>query len=412
MTTFSPHIKLIYPLSAGSQADTLKVKLKHQYDTLAVDSLDFAALEKADPAELTSADLLVIFFDDSGFSDAVIGSIESFREEYKDQARILPIALDSNCKKPPEPLSGIRAGALLEQTDEEFKAIVNRTGALIGLWIKGGEKEIFISYRVIEAEAIAKQLQEHLKTLGFRAWLDKALDDYGQLNIKDGEEVQEGIKEQLKKSNLVLLLDTPRVKESEWIEEEVLLSVSGFVPLLPVVFRDENDLERGPRHGSLLQLRRGVDMVWRPDSSQQSQLLSEAELDTISRQMERYLTELAVYQLAVPRKVMKAFKDCGYDWKTLNERHRFYSAEKIHRRRITRMFSHCSLHSPEFRAGLDAFHEYKLPNDKRPNYRLFIYATTLIDDRMMSQLESECKLDDKGINILHLSELSGFLLGE
>ena len=413
MALFSPQIRLLHPANFKSQARTLEAELRTKYNTLEVVPLNFHEIERVGVDDTNTADLLIILFDGNEFPSTVVNSIESFQRKYEDLAWVLPVALYRDHAKPPAPLSGINAGVFYEQTAAELEDIVNRVGALLGLWLRGGTKKIFISYRAVDAETIAMQLQAHLIKLGFRAWVDKAPDQYDQPNIKIGEDVQQQIRHHIEASNLVLLLDTPSVLESQWIREEVTLSVRGFVPLLPVVFREDKDADQGPRYESLLSLRRWVDMTWRQTLSGTTESLSVQELDKIVLSMERHLRELASYQLEVPKKAGQAFDAAGYKWSTLDEPRRIYTAEKS-LRRTTRILSHCALYSPMFRESLDAFRIYEpMYQEKRHfHYRLFIYGTTILNPIDKAKLEQETGMDSGEIDIRHLSELQEWLMSE
>lgn len=195
MTTLSPLIKLLHPSTAKPQASALEGCLKGRYATLDVVCVDYDEVTQANLDDITGSNLLMVIFDGSMFPDVVLKAIAAFRNTHGDFGWVLPIASNRGYRDPPAPLSGVNAGALFGPAKEELAAIVERTGALLGLWLRGGTKKIFISYRAIDADAIAKQLHSHLTRQGFRVWQDKSPDEYDQPHIKIGEDVQQRIRE-------------------------------------------------------------------------------------------------------------------------------------------------------------------------------------------------------------------------
>ncbi len=237
-------IALTYPAMAESKARTLNDALRDRYTSVDVTMLEFGELHRANATTRQWDDILILLFDGNVFPDTVQNWISAYQKHHGDYAWVLPLAADASHPVPPQPLDAVKAGSCHGATAAENKVIVNRVGALLGLWLQGSEKRIFISYRTSDGGIVAQQLYDHLIGAGLRVWLDTKDDPSGSANIIPGDDVQTVLRESLESAALVLLLDTPRAPWSEWVQEEVNLSVQGFVPMLPLALRTAEDPAR------------------------------------------------------------------------------------------------------------------------------------------------------------------------
>ncbi|SRR6266478_6275539 len=150
---------------------------------------------------------------------------------------VLPVATDEHARKPPGAAAGIKALEYDAAAEGPNGRLANRVGGLLGLRVQGRDSKVFISYPAVDGTTIAKQLHDHLISLGHRAYLDQAKEFDGEPNIRPGSPVQKQIDEALEKANLVLLIDTPSAPSSEWIKHEVDTADGLLLPILPLCFR-------------------------------------------------------------------------------------------------------------------------------------------------------------------------------
>jgi len=216
------------------------------------------------PAEVSWDDLLIVMFDGKKFPDAGNLFIRKYLEQRPDAAILLPVALDPSCKKPPGAAVAIKALKYDRAAKGPKGRLAKRVGGMLGLRVHGRDTNIFISYRQSDGAAIAKQLHDHLVSVGHRAFLDEAIEFDGEPSILPGSPVQKQIDDNLKKANLVLLIDTPSSPASPWIKHEVDTADALLLPILPLCFRDKSDRKIGPRFPSLVALQRYVS-IQRPD---------------------------------------------------------------------------------------------------------------------------------------------------
>lgn len=76
------------------------------------------------------------------------------------------------------------------------------------------ERKVFLSYKRSDSKEIAFQLYQKLLVKGYHVFLDI-------LSLDGGLPFQNHLHEHLNQSNLVILLDSPNARASEWIKEEL-----------------------------------------------------------------------------------------------------------------------------------------------------------------------------------------------
>ncbi len=353
------------------------------------------------PGNVDWRDLLIVLYDGQPFSDSANAFVKDFLRNRPSTAMILPVAVDKNFLVPPGAVSDYKALAFDNDSSESRSRLLNRAGAMLSLRLQGRNTKIFISYRAVDGKNIATQIHNHLFDLGYKPWLDEANDLDGATKILPGEPVQQEIEKALSDANLVLLVDTPECYQSKWIKEEVNTADSMLIPILPVVFRSQEDKKKGPRFRALLSLQRWIDIPFSDVSTQKT--LSAAELEKITIEIETYLCDIFARKCRVPFLVERSFKEAGYDWHALDSSLlMFKSHQKFAPRLVSTVHSHCSIFDQIYNPARARFKSF-LQTQPRANHTLFVY-----DGNLWPEDEINEHLDDDMI-ILHHQELSALL---
>lgn len=93
------------------------------------------------------------------------------------------------------------------------------------------DRRLFISYRRVEAQSIAIQLYENLDAAGF----DVFLDTHG---VPPAVDFQSTLWHRLADSDVIVLLDTPRFRESRWTREELSRANATSIQILHLLWPD------------------------------------------------------------------------------------------------------------------------------------------------------------------------------
>jgi TIR domain len=350
------------------------------------------------PSAASWDDLLLVVYDGKTFPDLGNAFIADY--SVRANARLLPIALDLEHKKPPNAASLIKALEYDNSAKGKTGRIVHRAGCMLGLRIQGRESKIFISYRTIDGKNLAYQIYARFLSLGHRPYLDEAKEFDRETNILPGDGVQQQIDAALADASLVLLLDTPSAPSSIWIKHEVDSADAQLLPILPICFRRAGDPKNGPRFRSLLALQRWIAMEL-PNPASTSPLTDE-QLDQIVTAAEKYQCEIFQRKCRVPFIVERHFLSHGFDWKEVDKLLLIFESQKKANIRLkTRVLSHCSIFDQIHGPAVERFRKY-LNETGRSNYSLFIY-----DGDLLSQVEIEdiVRNETEELIILHHQEL-------
>ena len=369
---------------AQAQAEALRETLGVAYPDLKLENLDPVGRDlTVDPMWPRWDDLLIVVFADDPLPDALRGSIHKEIRSSLDRGRacrIVPVHTLPDRLKPPEPLDAIKSIRGVDPRGADGQAIARRVGALLGLWLRGDDRKVFVSHRQVDGKALAAQVAAHLKDNGYDAWLDAE-------RLHCGDIVQSEIERHIAGAHLLLLLDTPEARHSEWIWREVDAAIRGFVPILPVVLRLKNATEEAARPGfpnaaELFSHRIEVDV----DADGVVGRLGEDLLNGLLVAMESYLGALLRSQRSLADKVEETFKSAGFDWTILDGRRQLYTAAKPDEgAALTRLLSHCSAVSPRFFHAVRALQEYQQDDAGHAatrginlfNNKLFVYEPPL-----------------------------------
>jgi hypothetical protein len=386
-------------------AKSVASDLRKAFDSHVKVALIAASSPSSWPAEASWDDLLIVMYNGKAFPDTGNSFIAKYLNDRPDTAVLLPVAVDVGTRTPPTAAAAIKALEYDRAAKGPKGRLVNRVGGMLGLRLQGRDSKIFISYRAKDCTAIARQLFDHLTSLGHSPFLDEAKDVDDETKILPGSPVQKQIDEALDKSNLVLLIDTPSAPASRWILHEVETADSLLLPILPICFRTKDDLKKGPRFRSLLALQRWISFEL-PDAGRHPPLNAK-ELDEIAIQAEQYMCEIFKRKCRVPFIVKKEFVSRGFAWKVLDQRMLMFESSKGKNWRVrTKALSHCSIFDPNCAPAMKTFGEFLKKPTARCNYSLFIYDGDLLPE---PQLEEIGRAQDGQVIILHHQELAALI---
>lgn len=351
------------------------------------------------PGEPSWSDVLVIPFDENPLSSHGQSFVQTLLQR-NPRPFILPVAVSGE-KCPPMPADKIKA---LPWEDDGFVRGCLRIGARLGLSLRSRDHRIFVSYRSTDGSTAAIQLQRFLEEQGYNVWRDDSQDPHdGQTSIAPGEEVQKQIEENLKRVDLVLLLDTPRACESEWINLEVGLANGELIPVLPILFRLPNERVLCSRFRALDTLQRSVTFEVQNGSTPVE--LHNPELNEIAREMEQYLCDIFQRRRRVPSLLKRDFDELAFEW---SQRDRFiYEAiKRLNGKIVQRIFSHCSFYDGIYNPALCHLLQRLKGVEPPANYILYVYDGALIPPVQIRHIEFQVQLTDRSeVILLHYSEV-------
>jgi hypothetical protein len=353
---------------------------------------------KAWPKDPSWDDLLVVVFDELAFPDKGDDFIAEYLKKRDQKGLLLPVALKAGHTRPPKAAEALKALEFDAAADGVGGQFVKRAGAMIGLRVQQRDNKIFISYRATDGKAIAIQLEDHLKKLGYPVWRDEAKEIDGETKILPGTPVQNQIDEALEDASIVLLLDTPAAPVSRWITREVD-TANGLL----LCFRDKTDGKKGSRFTSLTQLQRWIALPL--PAAGATMPLTDGELDQIVGEMEQYLCELIQRKCRVPSIVEKEFISRNFTWKLLDKRLLVGESLKGQDTRVpTKVLSHCSIFDQVHGPAMNAFSDF-MAKAGRPNHSLYIYDGEIIPEPQLLAFIKQNPSKD-GVVILHHQELA------
>lgn len=384
----------------GIAQKTAKELMEAFTDQVAVDCIN-ADSEASWPTDISWDDLLIVVYNKEDFPPSGNRFISQYIQSRGGAAPLLPVAVDTTSPNPPEAAAAIKA---LPYDAATPGRLVNRVGGMLGFRLQGRDSKIFISYRASDGSTAAKQLYDHLITLGHRPFLDEAKELDGETAILPGSAVQKQIDDALANANLVLLLDTPDAPDSLWIKHEVNTAAALLLPILPICLKDITDPRQGPRFRSLLDLQRWIS-IQVPALGTMS-MLTPDQLDRIIDQAETYLCEIFRRKCRVPFLAEKEFVSKGFAWTALDKRLLMFESSRMLSMRIhTKVLSHCSLFDQIYTPAIKRFCQF-LSATGRANYSLFIYDGELVPP---PQLQDIVESQPEDVIILHHQELAALI---
>lgn len=356
-------------------------------------------------------DLLLVLFGADGLPPALHAPIRQEVDAARQQgraSRVLPISTVDGHLRPPEPLEAVLAMHCPDLAGEGAERVARRVGALLWLWLRGAGRRIFISHRQADGKPLAMQLTDYLRRLGYDAWRDEE-------QLEGGHVVQDEIVKHVDTASLLLLLDTPKAKESDWIAQEVDAAIAGFVPILPVRLRPAEaagaEAAAGVYATAELRTHR---MTARFDDAGAVAPLTDDELAALLATLEDTLTSLLRDQRRLAAQVEGTFRDKGFTWRPVDERRALYDCSKQDEHfALVRMLSHCSAVSPRQFRAVRALQGYRVDGGGgRPlefGQRLFIYTPPLARPELR-RLVSDYGFDqDPRLRLIDAGRLADYL---
>jgi hypothetical protein len=117
------------------------------------------------------------------------------------------------------PLAGVNARFWVSDVTDIVSAVLPPAGIAVD------DYRVFISYRREDGQDLADQLFDELNRRNFDVFLD-------QYRIDAGVVFQERLMEELAHKSMVVVLETPKVTVSKWVEQEVVFAVINRLGLL------------------------------------------------------------------------------------------------------------------------------------------------------------------------------------
>ncbi len=321
-------------------------------------------------------DLLLVVFGTEALSDrardAIAMELDRSASDRR-RPRLLPVSALADRPVPPPPMDTIKALPCIGPSDAELTRIARRTGALLGLWTRGPDKRVFVSYRAADGALIAEQVTGFLQAQGYTALRDEEW-------LEGGDRVQLEIERRLASASLVLLLDTPRANESDWIRQEIDGAIARFVPILPVVLRTAEDKAKGPRFRALRELERWASLTADPDPNGVCRPLDDAGLRTLLEEMENYLSDVLRAQMALLENARDSFRRAGFDATPLAGHGGLFETSRADEGfAAIRVLTYCSPLPPTFHRAVEELKRFPrpagghAPSPLRYNYRIFLH---------------------------------------
>lgn len=203
-----------------------------------------------------SKDDTIVFFNrnDQNYSPSFVSLLKDLYEvknveEIKND--VFPIAIESDMRTPPELISSIQSFDLIDQLrrrslDIEYIPLIATTisRTIISRMqptLSKDNMKLFLSHRRLDGEEIAANFYREFKARAENVFRDL-------IDIRVGEDAQEVIEENLRASDAVIFLDTPRVGESKWVEKELNMALSLNLPIVWVkIGADESRIQINTR---------------------------------------------------------------------------------------------------------------------------------------------------------------------
>lgn len=148
---------------------------------------------------------------------------------------IFPIAMTKENRRPPELVSISQSFDIIEELRQrcltEFNidtvafTLAREIIAKMQPTLCKDKMHIFLSHRREDGEEIAAAFYKEFKARAEDAFRDL-------IDIKVGEDAQELIESNLRKSDVVIFLDTPKSGESQWISKELEMSFASNIPII------------------------------------------------------------------------------------------------------------------------------------------------------------------------------------
>lgn len=190
--------------------------------------LDAAHLRIIDESEVGSRDrkapLVAVFF---GYLGATDSTHPAIAELHADSLPIIPAVPTLEGFRGLVPLTIAGVNGLQVADDEGVTRLI--AAVFENLHLLRRERRLFISYRRAESTPIAMQLYEALDARGFDVFLDTR-------SVRPAADVQAELWHRLADSDVVVLLDTPQFRVSDWTVQELAQANATSIQILHLLW--------------------------------------------------------------------------------------------------------------------------------------------------------------------------------
>jgi|688.fasta_scaffold327979_2 hypothetical protein len=331
----------------NTSAALLVAAILAEYPEMDISTL---TLERGATQPINAAAVVLLFGEDFE-SDS--GSIEWLKKFDSTRATIplLPIAVDSDRRHPPAPVSGLKA----RNWPTDKKEILTTIAASMGLALRTGNNKIFVSYRAVDGTRSAELVEGELNASGFATWRDESNKAYDAPNLTLGDDVQQQIARNIETASALVLIDTPKAGESSWVRLEVELAIGKMIPIFPIVLHDDRVTTQVSRFRVLQSLYRRA--VVQSTYFGEELVLPSTELEMIVRQLKHYLMAVYRNRIVQLRELEKFLKSKGCDFGKNEHLPYLHSARIRHLTQSTSLLACCSFEEQIFAPRVRKFVE-------------------------------------------------------
>lgn len=187
---------------------------------------------------------VVIFFNNSNNQEYEKYIVDFLQEACSKETLIFPVALDKDNRNPPVVIAELQSFDISENLRKR-SLTQEQIGTISLLFARGiiarsqptlsrDNMNIFLSHRRLDGEEITGKFFDFLNSIEQKSFRD--------INkVLMGEDAQEIIEKNLKQSDVVIFLDTPKSGESKWIAKELRMAMTHGIPIIWVKIGEETN---------------------------------------------------------------------------------------------------------------------------------------------------------------------------
>lgn len=333
-------------------------------------------------------DLLIVVYKTQMLAPPAAAYIDAYRKSHPitDPATpgsttpggfVIPVATNQDAVRPPAPIDGIKA-ILFDDAPDTTRRLVDSVGAFLGMALRPGENQIFISYRATDGKIIAQDLYKRLAEAGLNPWLDEAREGKRE-NLFPGANVQDVIIGHLRFASMIVMVDSPDANNSWWVKAEIDTAIGDLIPVLPIVLGGE----KAPRSPTLSGLRRWANAK---THGLDGNPITDDEWKDIHHEIVQFLMRTYRSRQNIESIAQDVFDKNKYTLMWTDKIHRMFESKRsfpgVGDRRV---LSHCLIQDITHLATLKAYRQYLV---KMREIADFQYKICLYDgDRVLSDLE-------------------------
>ncbi|GAA4465837.1 toll/interleukin-1 receptor domain-containing protein [Novipirellula rosea] len=376
-------ISLAYRPANKSEAEAIRDEIIRAHPDV---TIDHVVVDDTAGVPANGALHVVLFdeqFDDDPDAVAWLTKVDAVRAT----TPLFPIALNPDHGRPPKPIANLKSRNWLGDRDEVLVSIA----AAVGLSLRPGENNVFVSYRQVDGSRSANLIEQALRDRGFSTWRDESNSLYDAPNLRLGEDVQEEIEKNIATASALILVDTPRSAESSWVRLEVELAVGKMIPIFPVVLHSDSVQTHVSRFRILESLHRRA--VLQSEYVDSELLAPKAELNGVVSQFEVYLQRVYQNRIVQLRDLEKFLASKGCEFARNSHLPHLHNGRLQQATKMMSLLACCSfedqIFAPRVRGFVDGM--TKLAALKQMfSCNFYLYpGQTLIEDDLLEIIERE-----------------------